>query len=149
IYTSGSTGKPKGTLLPHRSIMGLILEAGYIHLGPEQTFLQHSSLAWDAHVWELWTALLSGARCVLYPAPMVPPEDMARAIQDHGITALLLTPKLFNAIIDLLPQALAGVQQLLVGGEALSVPHVRRALERLPQTQLVNAYGPTEAGVIA
>ena len=33
---------------------------------------------------------------------------------------------------------------MLVGGEALSVPHIRRAVEQLPQTQLLNGYGPTE-----
>ncbi|HET9225028.1 MAG TPA: condensation domain-containing protein, partial [Thermoanaerobaculia bacterium] len=30
------------------------------------------------------------------------------------------------------------------GGDVLSVPHVRRVLEELPGTQLINGYGPTE-----
>jgi acyl-coenzyme A synthetase/AMP-(fatty) acid ligase/acyl carrier protein len=34
---------------------------------------------------------------------------------------------------------------LLIGGEALSVPHVRRALGWLPATQIINGYGPTES----
>src|SRR5262249_51845632 len=102
---------------------------------------------WDAHVWELWTALLSGARCVLYPAPLITPEDMARAIQEHGVTTMVLTPKLFNVLIDLLPQALAGVRQLMVAGEALAPPHGRLALECVPQTQPINPYRPPEAGV--
>ena len=30
----------------------------------------------------------------------------------------------------------------MIGGEALSISHVRRALERLPATQIINGYGP-------
>ena len=41
------------------------------------------------------------------------------------------------------------MRQLLIGGEALSRPHVRRALERLPETTLINGYGPTEATTFA
>ncbi len=33
---------------------------------------------------------------------------------------------------------------MLVGGEELSVPHVRRAMAALPETRLINGYGPTE-----
>jgi non-ribosomal peptide synthetase component F len=47
-------------------------------------------------------------------------------------------------VIDQAPEALAGVRQLLTGGEALSVPHVHRALAHLPETTLINGYGPTE-----
>jgi acyl-coenzyme A synthetase/AMP-(fatty) acid ligase/acyl carrier protein len=38
-----------------------------------------------------------------------------------------------------------GVRQLLTGGEALSVSHIDRALHLLPDTTLINCYGPTEA----
>ena len=55
-----------------------------------------------------------------------------------------LTASLFNTVIDEAPEALSGVRQLLIGGETLSVPHVRRALSVLPQTKIINGYGPTE-----
>ena len=42
------------------------------------------------------------------------------------------------------PEGLSSLKQLLIGGEALSVAHVRRALELLPSTQIINGYGPTE-----
>src|SRR5436190_19677580 len=41
-------------------------------------------------------------------------------------------------------ESLRGVRQLLAGGDVLSVPHVRKALEGLPGCQLINGYGPTE-----
>lgn len=36
------------------------------------------------------------------------------------------------------------MKQLLTGGETLSVPHIRKAQEFLPETELINGYGPTE-----
>ena len=48
------------------------------------------------------------------------------------------------AVIDEAPQVLTTLEQVLIGGEALSVPHVRRALRLLPGTTIVNGYGPTE-----
>jgi non-ribosomal peptide synthetase component F len=55
-----------------------------------------------------------------------------------------VAPPLFNAIVDDDPRHLRGLRQLLAGGEALSVPHVRRALDALRDIDLINGYGPTE-----
>src|SRR5262249_50689543 len=67
------------------------------------------------------------------------------------ITTLWLTASLFNALVDAgeVMGRLRGVKQLLVGGEALSPGHVRRAAERLPETELINGYGPTEGGTFS
>src|SRR6185503_21194452 len=62
----------------------------------------------------------------------------------HGVTSAWLTAALFNTVIDDDPRHLRGLRQLYTGGEALSPPHVRRALAALPDTELVNGYGPTE-----
>jgi len=48
-------------------------------------------------------------------------------------------------VIDADPGALATVGHVITGGEALSIPHVRRALAALPGLRLTNGYGPTEA----
>ncbi|HEY8852940.1 MAG TPA: beta-ketoacyl synthase N-terminal-like domain-containing protein, partial [Gemmatimonadaceae bacterium] len=65
------------------------------------------------------------------------------------VTTLWLTASLFNAIVDDDAEQLRGLGQLLIGGEALSVPHVRHAIEVLPGTQLINGYGPTETTTFA
>ncbi|MEH2447421.1 MAG: amino acid adenylation domain-containing protein [Nostoc sp.] len=149
IYTSGSTGRPKGIEIPHRSVIGCILDVDYLHLDSEQTFLQHSSISWDAFTLELWSMLLHGGCCALYPGKLITPENIGNAIQIYGVNVLWLTSSLFNVIIDSLPKALSGVRQLLVGGEELSSPHVRHALELLPSLQLSNGYGPSECTVFA
>ncbi len=55
-----------------------------------------------------------------------------------------LTSSLFNAVLDEDALALRGLDELLVGGEALSAAHVRRAMRALPGVRLINGYGPTE-----
>src|SRR5262249_62088459 len=63
----------------------------------------------------------------------------------HQLTTVWPTASLFNTVIDEAPQALAPVRTLITGGEALSPRHVARAAALLPDTRLVNGYGPTEA----
>ncbi|HEX8275786.1 MAG TPA: amino acid adenylation domain-containing protein [Longimicrobiaceae bacterium] len=147
VYTSGSTGTPKGSMLPHRSVPGVLLGVDYVRLDPEETLLQHSSHSWDAAILELWGALLNGGRCVLYPGRTPEPEGIEEQVKRHGVTTLWLPSALFNLVVESRPGALAGVRQLVVGGEALSAPHARRALEEHPGLRLVNGYGPSECMV--
>ncbi|ARV58895.1 hypothetical protein BZZ01_09850 [Nostocales cyanobacterium HT-58-2] len=147
IYTSGTTGKPKGTEVPHRSIIGFMFGVDYIHLNSEQTFLQHSSISWDALTLELWIPLLYGGCCVLFPGRSPLPSELSCLIKQHRISVLWLASALFNSIIDSMPEALFGIQQLIVGGEALSVAHIQRALKILPVTKIINGYGPSECTV--
>jgi len=145
IYTSGSTGKPKGVTIPHRGILRLLYGVDYVQLDDQQTFLQLAPLSFDASTFEIWGALLHGAKCVLYPGSVPTPTQLAEFLHKHGINTLWLTAALYNAVIEETPQALLGINQLLIGGEALSVTHVMRGLALLPNTQIINGYGPTES----
>ncbi|AVH66608.1 non-ribosomal peptide synthetase [Nostoc sp. 'Peltigera membranacea cyanobiont' N6] len=146
-YTSGTTGTPKGTEVPHRSIVGFMFGVDYVHFDANQIWLQHSSMSWDGLTLELWPPLLYGGRCVLYPGKILTPENLSKIIQEQGVNILLLTTALFNLMIDTMPQGLLEIKQLIFGGESVSVPHVRRALELLPETQIIHAYGPSECTV--
>jgi len=144
MYTSGSTGRPKGTLIRHRAVNRLVRAVDYVALGPDETLLFAAPLAFDASTFEIWGALLNGGRVVIHPEAVPTARGLADSIRRHGVTTMWLTAALFNMVIDEDPGALAGLRQLLTGGEALSVPHVRRALEALPSVRLINGYGPTE-----
>src|SRR5207247_2022434 len=149
MYTSGSTGRPKGVAVPHRGIVRLLFGQDYTRFAPDEVFGHVSAFTFDVTTFEIWGALLHGARCVMLPPGVPTPAVVADTIGRHGITTLWLTGSLFNGLIEDAPGALAGLRRLLVGGEALSVPHVRRALGLLRGTQLINGYGPTEASVFA
>ncbi|HEX6883770.1 MAG TPA: amino acid adenylation domain-containing protein [Planctomycetota bacterium] len=145
MYTSGSTGKPKGVVIPQRAIARLVLNSDFARLDETRTWLQLAPISFDAATLEIWGAFLHGARLVLCPERVPTPEELERVLLQNGVTSLWLTAALFNALVDERPQALAGVDQCLTGGEALSVAHVRRAYAALPATvELINGYGPTE-----
>ncbi|WP_148662958.1 non-ribosomal peptide synthetase, partial [Scytonema hofmannii] len=145
IYTSGSTGQPKGVEVIHRGVNRLLFGVDYVHLDATQKWLQMASISFDASTFEIWGALLHGGLCVIFPESIPTAKNLSEAIDKHGITVVWLTAALFNAIVDENVQALSGIRQLLIGGEALSVAHVHRALEKLPSTQIINGYGPTES----
>ncbi len=144
LYTSGSTGRPKGVAVTHRSVVRLVRESRFADLGPEQVFLQLAPLSFDASTLEIWAPLANGGRLVLFQRERVSLEDLGDVLKEHGITTLWLTAGLFHPMVDHQLAALRPVRQLLAGGDVLSPDHVRRALEELPGTTLINGYGPTE-----
>ena len=145
IYTSGSTGQPKGVEVTHRNVARLLFGVEYARLEGRPRILHMASVSFDASTFEVWGALLHGGCCVLYPERVPSFVGIAGSVGRHEIDLMWLTASLFNAVVDDAPQSLTGVKQLLVGGEALSVAHVKRAQEQLGDIALTNGYGPTES----
>src|SRR5262249_40727885 len=145
IYTSGSSGTPKGVEVPHRGVLRLLMGVDYARLDGGQTFLQLAPISFDAATFEIWGALLHGAKCVLYPGRIPTVNELGKVLKKNHVDTLWLTASLFNTVIDEEPEALSEIKQLLIGGEALSVSHVRKGLDLLPDVQMINGYGPTES----
>ncbi|WP_144481912.1 non-ribosomal peptide synthetase [Bacillus pumilus] len=143
-YTSGSTGQPKGVLIPHQAIIRLVCETDYVTLDEHTRILQMASFSFDAFTYEIWGALLNGGRLILTDRHTVLSMDtLADTLTSYKITTGFLTVPLFNRLTEEHPEALSGFDALLVGGDALSAAHIRKALPYLPEG-LLNGYGPTE-----
>ncbi|MED1801252.1 non-ribosomal peptide synthetase [Brevibacillus porteri] len=144
MYTSGSTGNPKGVLIPHRGVIRLTKHASYVSLTPEETILQLASISFDAATFEIWGSLLNGARLVIYPFHGLSLDELGQVLRDEKISTLWLTAGIFHQMIDYRIEDLRGVRQLLTGGDIVSAKHAQRALDMLPETLVINGYGPTE-----
>ncbi|MDF1826242.1 MAG: amino acid adenylation domain-containing protein [Verrucomicrobiales bacterium] len=145
-YTSGSTGHPKGVCIPHRGVVRLVRGADYFPFCDRRIFIQSSPVSFDLATFEIWGALLNGARLVIPPHGIITPPALAEIVVRHQVDTLWLTSSFFNLIVD--QGRIAELDQidfLLVGGEALSPPHIRQALDELKTTRLINGYGPTES----
>ncbi|MFC9740864.1 amino acid adenylation domain-containing protein [Streptomyces noursei] len=145
IYTSGSTGRPKGVLVPHAGIAALAAQQREgLTLRPDERVLLFASPSFDASVWELATALLTGAAVVAAPADeLLPGPALAATVARHGVTTLLVPPSSLAVLPDgALPEGVT----LVVGGEACPPDLVERWSDG---RRMVNAYGPTEATVMA
>ena len=145
IYTSGSTGVPKGVAVPHRAVNRLVLESNYIQLDPSDKVAQASNVAFDAATFEIWGALLNGARLVGIGGDVtLSPQQFAMCLHQQGITTLFLTTALFNQVARDEPTAFQSLRHLLFGGEAVDPQWVRQVLQHGPPQRLLHVYGPTE-----
>ncbi|MFE7524145.1 amino acid adenylation domain-containing protein [Kitasatospora sp. NPDC057542] len=145
MSTSGSTGTPKAVAVPHRAVVRLVRDAAHLALGARTRFAHASSISFDAATLELWGPLLNGGRIVVLDRETVlDPQSLSTALRTHGVTHLWQTASLFNHTVARVPDAVAGVGTVLIGGEALDPVTVRAVLAGGAPGRLLNGYGPTE-----
>lgn len=139
IYTSGSTGRPKGVIVTHEALVDYLdhVRRTYPAVGGRTRL--HGSVAVDQCVTALLAPLVTGgciqvADLVDADAHLLPP------------TILDVTPSHLS-LMDLAPALFSEVDQLIVGGEAVSWRQLGPWLGRHPGTAVYNEYGPTEATV--
>ena len=143
IYTSGSTGTPKGACIEHETISALALEQAAA-FGPPHRRSQISSLSFDAHVWELWPALVSGGSAHFVPEGVR--TDVSGLIQWIARTriqwAWLPTPLGELCLREEWPEC--DLRRLALGGDILhEVPEAARTFE------ILNGWGTTETTCVS
>ncbi|HEU4411962.1 MAG TPA: amino acid adenylation domain-containing protein, partial [Polyangiaceae bacterium] len=145
LFTSGSTGRPKGVLVPHRSLVNTALASARAHgVGPDARVLQFAPPGFDASIVEMASALISGACLVIAPREARAPGEPLRALlRAARVNVAVLTPSVL-APTD--PEGLPDLATVVSVGEPCPPELVRRWG---PGRRLLNAYGPTEAGVCA
>ena len=149
IYTSGSTGTPKGVAVTHRSVARLVRDTNYLALGPSDRVAQASNTAFDAATFEIWGALLGGARLIGVAKDLVlAPEAFEIELRRSGITVLFVTTALFNGLVRERPAIFSTLRCVLFGGEQVDPTWVRAALRDGP-SRLLHVYGPTETTTFA
>jgi amino acid adenylation domain-containing protein len=149
LYTSGSTGKPKGVMISHRAIcnhMHWMQRA--LPLTEQDTVLQKTVFTFDASIWELFVPLFTGARLVLArPGGQQYSSYLVEAMLEYNVTVLQVVPSMLTVLLgEPRLEECRSLRRMCVGGEALTVPLVKRFYEVL-NADLVNLYGPTEAAI--
>lgn len=140
VFTSGTTSTPKAVGVPDRAVLRLLAETR-LGLVAGDRITHVSPIEFDASVVELWGGLLSGMTVLCVPTREVIDPFVMLEVISRRADVMWLTSSLFNFFVDKRPEAFAGLKRVVVGGEALSLHHVNRAL---PHVEVVNGYGPTE-----
>ena len=145
IYTSGSTGQPKGTVLTHGGLCNTALAAmEALEVTAESRVLQFAAFGFDASVWEMFSALLSGARLCLVPEEAaVPGEALHGLMAREGVTTVTLTPSVLGQLSE---EGLPALTVVTAAGEACPPELAKRWSKG---RRFINAYGPTEVTVCA
>lgn len=148
IYTSGSTGPPKGVAVTHRGVLDLV-SGQVFDGGSHDRVLLIAPHAFDVSTYELWVPLLRGGEVVLGPPGELDIAALPQLIAAAKVTAIHLTAGLFRLVADLAPQCLAGVQEVLTGGDVIAPTAVERVLEACPHLVVRAMYGVTEGTVFS
>lgn len=153
IYTSGSTGIPKGVLVEHRNVVRLFEQTqAWFNFDEKDVWTLFHSIGFDFSVWEIWGALLHGARVVSVPQDIArSPSEFHALLAREGVTIVNQTPSAFHHLdlADRESGAPLALRQVIFGGEELKLtslaPWVARHGDQKPS--LVNMYGITETTV--
>jgi amino acid adenylation domain-containing protein len=145
IYTSGSTGTPKGVMIEHGSFMNMFVNMiGNFGITGNDHVLQFASPGFDAAVFEIFQALLTGATLVIAPTDIIQnPPSFIKYMDDKKITVATIPPSYLSALDR--PE-LPYLHTLITAGEQAYIPDVNH-YKKLKK--VINAYGPTEASVCA
>ena len=154
IYTSGSTGKPKGCLVTHYNVVRLMQAMDpWVQSNPQDVWTLFHSHAFDFSVWEIWGALLYGARLVVVPYLVSrSPKLFHELLRDRKVTVLNQTPSAFRQLMQIDLQSgdndLA-LRLVIFDGEALDFQSLRPWFQKHGDQRplLANCYGITETTV--
>ncbi|WP_185993075.1 non-ribosomal peptide synthetase [Streptomyces sp. 130] len=140
MYTSGSTGVPKGVAITHRGVVnGVTQLTPLVGMRPGAVMLACTSMNFDVSVFEIVTALATGARVDIV-------RDVLSVVERGGWRGDVLhtVPSAFREILDQVSGHLH-VRTVICAGERLPAELVTRVRAELPAVTLINAYGQTES----
>lgn len=149
IYTSGSTGKPKGVPISHQNLIHSTTARFSFYPAAPKCFLLLSSFSFDSSVVGIFWTLCTGGTLLL-PRKRIEQDTQALSslIEKHQVSHTLLLPSLYHSILKhSSSQQLQSLRNVMVAGEACSPQVAALHFACLPQTELYNEYGPTEASV--
>jgi amino acid adenylation domain-containing protein len=151
LYTSGTTGRPKGVLVGHGGLSA--------KLAAELTYLPRTTInsclltnyGFDVSFLELFLPLLTGGTVAIPgPAELFDPEDLGRLLVAQKINVVHGTPTFIESLFRQQPAHVLHelnhtLRMICMGGESLYASLVEWLRRELPDVQLNNHYGPTEA----
>lgn len=150
LFTSGSTGIPKGVCITHANFSAFIqnfLSAGY-RLSSKDRFLQIYDLTFDASL-HSWVLPLTIGASVYTAEPSKPKYLQAyKLMQEHKISFAKFPPSLLMYLRPYFKKIkLPHLRYSLCGGEAFSPDLSKDWSACVPNAEIHNVYGPTEATV--
>jgi fatty-acyl-CoA synthase len=144
-YTSGTTGDPKGVLFSHRSTIlhALSLLMVDSHAISRDDVVMPVTGLFHVLGWGLpYAVALAGGDLVL-PGHSNAPPDLARLIEQFGVTKAAAVPTVWNDMAPLFAERdLSTVRELLIGGAPVPRELIRRY--RAHGVAIAQGWGMTE-----
>ncbi len=141
IYTSGSTGKPKGVMIKHTSLVNLCMwHINEFNVTENDNCTKYAGVAFDASVWEIFPTLFAGATLHVIPEDIKLNIGLLNEYYNKNKISISFLPTQFAEIF--MTTDTPYLKTLLIGGDKLK--------NFVPKPySIINAYGPTEATILA
>ncbi|MDO6434608.1 thioester reductase domain-containing protein [Flavitalea sp. BT771] len=149
LLTSGTSGIPKAVRISHRNVLHYT-EAVYERLGrPRQVVAAHvTTFAADLGLTNLCVALAAGGLLRIFNKEEATDPDLFEDIlAKERITLLKITPSHLLSMVEGGRRLRQPIDNLVLGGEKLSWPMVKKIFSLDLCRHLYNHYGPTETTI--
>lgn len=152
IFTSGSTGVPKGVVIAQRGMIDLAeWLVNTFNFTAEDALGNQTPFYFDGSVKDICICLKSGATLnIIGKKYFTFPKLIVPFLNERKITAILWATSAIVLIgnSDILSVALPEHLRLITfAGEAMPAKQLKVWMNKLPNAQYVNLYGPTEITV--
>lgn len=153
LFTSGSTGEPKGVEITLNNLTHfvdwMLDEQKFTEAG--ETFLNQAPFSFDLSVMDLYPSLVTGGTLYSITKEQVANlKQLYIALGESGVTSWVSTPSFAQMCCierTFAQPMLPDMRRFLFCGETLAPETASQLIERFPQAQVWNTYGPTEATV--